>query len=87
MLFYSPWLSLEPYPEVPLTHYLSRSAERFAGKTAFISADGCAFTYAQTWEAARRLGRFLQDQGIAPGDRRHRHRRRLAAYRRYRSMR
>ncbi|MBI2912443.1 MAG: AMP-binding protein, partial [Chloroflexi bacterium] len=69
MLFHSPWFTLEPYPSIPLTELLAPSAERFRDKSAFITAEGQAYTFAHTWEASRRLGRFLQDQGIQKGDR------------------
>ncbi len=69
MLFYSPWLSLEPYPQVPLTAFLEPSAKRFWDKPAFISAEGQVHTFGRTWEAAKRLGRLLQDRGIQKGDR------------------
>ena len=69
MLFYSPWLSLEPYPEVPLPRFLEPSADRFHDKPAFISAEGEIHTFVRTWEAAKRLGRLLQDQGVQRGDR------------------
>ncbi len=69
MLFHSPWFSLEPYPEVPLMELLAPAAERFQDKPAFISADGQVHTFGRVWQAARRLGRFLQDQGIEKGDR------------------
>src|SRR3990170_6367215 len=69
MLFHSPWFTLEPYPEVSLTGLLAPSAERFRDKPAFISLDGRMDTFGHVWEACRRLGRFLQDQGLAKGDR------------------
>jgi len=69
MLFHSPWFTLEPYPEVSLTGLLGPSAERFKDKPAFISVDGRMDTFGHVWEACRRLGRFLQDQGLAKGDR------------------
>jgi long-chain acyl-CoA synthetase len=68
-LFHSPWFSLQPYAEIPLTDLLAPSAERFAEKPAFITAEGQSYSFAQTWEASRRLGRFLQDNGIQKGDR------------------
>ena len=68
-LFHSPWFSLEPYPEISLTELLAPAAERFRDKPAFITADGQVRTFGQTWEACRRLGRYLQDQGIEKGDR------------------
>ncbi len=68
-LFHSPWFTLEPYPEIPLTQLLAPSAERHKDKPAFISMDGPSYTFGQTWEACRRLGRYLQDAGIQKGDR------------------
>ena len=44
MLFHSPWFSLEPYAEIPLTELLAPSAERFRDKPAFITAEGRAYT-------------------------------------------
>ena len=69
MLFHSPWFTLEPYPEIPLTQLLEPSARRFQDKPAFINVDGTVHTFGHIWEACRRLGRYLQDQGIAKGDR------------------
>ncbi len=69
MLFHSPWLSLEPYPAVSLTQFLEPSAVRFRDKPAFISAEGQVYTFGRTWEAAKRLGRLLQDRGVEKGDR------------------
>ncbi len=69
MLYYSPWFSLEPYAEMPLTDLLAPSAERFRDKPAFITADGVSHTFGDIWRACRRLGRFLQDKGISKGDR------------------
>jgi acyl-CoA synthetase (AMP-forming)/AMP-acid ligase II len=68
-LFYSPWFTLEPYPEIPLTSLLAPASERHAAKPALINFDGKSYTFAETWEACRRLGRFLQDNGIEKGDR------------------
>jgi acyl-CoA synthetase (AMP-forming)/AMP-acid ligase II len=67
--FQSPWYSLEPYPEIALTDLLATSAVRFRDKPAFISVDGQAQTFGHIWETCRRLGRYLQDQGIEKGDR------------------
>jgi acyl-CoA synthetase (AMP-forming)/AMP-acid ligase II len=69
MLFRSPWFTIEPYPEVPLTDFLAPAAERYGDKPAFINFDGASHSFTKTWEACRRLGRFLQDQGIQKGDR------------------
>jgi acyl-CoA synthetase (AMP-forming)/AMP-acid ligase II len=69
MLFHSPWFSLEPYAETPLTELLAPSAERFRDKAAFITAEGNTHTFGETWAASRRLGRYLQDAGIEKGDR------------------
>ena len=67
--FHSPWFSLEPYPEVSLPDFLAPSAEKYRDKPALINFDGASYTFGQTWEACRRLGRFLQDSGINKGDR------------------
>jgi len=69
MLFHSPWFSLEPYPEIPLTQLLAPAAERHRDRPALINVEGEAHTFGHTWQACRRLGRFLQDHGIEKGDR------------------
>ncbi|MEO6197419.1 MAG: AMP-binding protein [Dehalococcoidia bacterium] len=68
-LYHSPWFTLEPYPELSLPDFLTPSAQKFADKKALINFDGTSYTFAQTWEACRRLGRFLQDNGVNKGDR------------------
>jgi acyl-CoA synthetase (AMP-forming)/AMP-acid ligase II len=68
-IFNSPWFSLEPYPEISLTDLLAPSAERYRDKAAFIGVDGQIQTFGQIWESSRRVGRYLQDQGIRKGDR------------------
>jgi acyl-CoA synthetase (AMP-forming)/AMP-acid ligase II len=68
-LHYSPWFSLEPYPEIPLTDLLAPAAERNRDRPALINYDGTSYTFGRAWEACRRLGRFLQDNGIKKGDR------------------
>ncbi len=65
----SPWYSLAPYPEIPLTELLAPSAERYADRPAFINYDGTQHTFGEIWSACRRMGRFLQDNGIKKGDR------------------
>ena len=69
MLFHSPWFTLEPYPNITLTQLLAPSADRFQEKPAFVSVEGQEYTFGRTWEACRRLGRFLQDRGLQKGDR------------------
>ncbi len=69
MLHHSPWFTLEPYPEIPLTRLLAPSAERYRDKPAFINFDGKSYTFGDIWQACRRLGRFLQDNGLQKGDR------------------
>jgi long-chain acyl-CoA synthetase len=69
MLYHSPWFSLEPYAEIPLQELLAPAVERFRDKPAFITAEGRSHTFGETWEASRRLGRYLQDAGIQKGDR------------------
>ena len=69
MTVHSPWFSLEPYPHISLTDLMQRSAHRFQEKPAFIAAEGPEYTFGHVWEASRRLGRFLQDNGLQKGDR------------------
>ena len=68
-LFHSPWFSIKPYPEVTLQDLLAPSAERYRDKPALITHEGTEYTFGQTWKACRKLGRFLQDNGIEKGDR------------------
>src|SRR5437867_12806608 len=68
-LYHSPWFTLEPYPDVPLYDLLAPSAERFKDKPAFISNEGISHAFGDIWQACRRLGRFLQDNGLKKGDR------------------
>src|ERR1700694_2614670 len=67
--FHSPWFSLAPYPEIALTDLLAPSAERYSGRAAFINFDGRQPTLGEIWEGWRRMGRFLQNNGIKKGDR------------------
>jgi len=69
MEFHSPWYTLQPYPELSLTDLLAPSADKFSDRPAFITVEGQVHTFAQIWEASRRMGRHLQDQGIEKGDR------------------
>src|SRR4029450_9899202 len=69
MLFHSPWFSLQPYAEIPLTDLLAPSAERFRDTPAFITAEGDGYPFGEAAHASRRLGRHLQDAGIQKGDR------------------
>lgn len=65
----SPWLSLEPYPKVPLTSMLESAAARHANKVALISVDGQEYTFARIWRATRKIARLLEEHGLARGDR------------------
>jgi acyl-CoA synthetase (AMP-forming)/AMP-acid ligase II len=62
------WPSQAPYEEFPLPELLRRSAERFSDKPALVGADGTTRTYRELWSYARKVARFLQDQGIEKGD-------------------
>ena len=68
-LFHSPWFSLEPYPEIALTDLLAPAAARHKERPAFITHEGEEHSFGKTWEGCRRLGRFLQDNGLQKGDR------------------
>ncbi|MBI1884876.1 MAG: AMP-binding protein [Chloroflexi bacterium] len=69
MIIQSPWPSLEPYVPMTLPEFLKRPADRFHDKPCLINMDGTQYTFGQVWEAGKRLGHFLQDQGIGKGDR------------------
>ena len=69
MLIHSPWASLQPYPTFTLPEYLEHAAHRFEDKACLVNMDGTEYTFGRVWEAGKRLGRFLQDQGIQKGDR------------------
>ena len=67
---HSPRFSLEPYPVHSLTQDLKAQVERTPGKVALVDGvGGASYTFAQVLEASTRLGRWLQDAGIEPGDR------------------
>ncbi len=68
-LFHSPWFSIKPYPEVSLQDLLAPSAEMYRDRPALITHEGTEYTFGHTWKACRKLGRFLQDNGIKKGDR------------------
>jgi len=65
----SAWLSLEPYPKMPLGRMLEWSAARYPNKAALITADGQEFTFARIWRATRKIARLLEERGLARGDR------------------
>ncbi|HUF53148.1 MAG TPA: AMP-binding protein [Dehalococcoidia bacterium] len=67
--FYSPWFSIAPYPEIRLTDLLAPSAEHYRDKPALINYEGTEYTFGHAWAAARKLGRFLADNGLQQGDR------------------
>jgi acyl-CoA synthetase (AMP-forming)/AMP-acid ligase II len=69
MLIHSPWASLQPYPTFTLPEYLEHAAHRFEDKACLVNMDGTEYTFGRVWEAGKRLGRFLQDQGVQKGDR------------------
>jgi acyl-CoA synthetase (AMP-forming)/AMP-acid ligase II len=69
MPFYSPWFSQEPFAKISLPELLAPSAARFADRPAFITAEGQQYSFARIWQTSRRLGRFLQDNGLQKGDR------------------
>jgi acyl-CoA synthetase (AMP-forming)/AMP-acid ligase II len=69
MIIHSPFIGLEPYPEVPLHHVLAPAVAKAPERPALISADGQCLTYRRLSQAARSLGRMLQEQGLGRGDR------------------
>jgi acyl-CoA synthetase (AMP-forming)/AMP-acid ligase II len=66
----SPRVSLAPYPELHLSHYLEAMAKQKPNHIAFVdSITGAEHTYRDTLQAASRLARQLQEDGIKKGDR------------------
>src|SRR4030042_1038230 len=65
----SAWLSLEPYPKMPLSRMLEGSAPRSPHKAALSPADGQEYTFARIWRAARKMARLLEERGLSRGDR------------------
>jgi acyl-CoA synthetase (AMP-forming)/AMP-acid ligase II len=69
MIIHSPFLTLEPYPEVPLHHFLAQTAIRHPERPALIFVDGQRFSYHRLYQASRSLARMLQDGGLQRGER------------------
>src|SRR3990172_9477597 len=65
----SPWPTLEPYPAAPLASWLEDASLRWGDKVAFIDGRGKGYPFRQAFDLARRIGRLLQEQGIAKGGR------------------
>src|SRR4030042_3648968 len=65
----SPWMTLEPYPKMNLAHFLEACAARFGDKVAAISTDGKEYSFSQIIHWSKKLARFLQNEGVAKGDR------------------
>jgi len=71
-----PWLNSYPadvpamltYPEEPVTWLLERAAERWPDRPACIYYDE-QVTYSRLLSRARRVGMWLKEQGVLPGDR------------------
>ena len=63
MLFHSPWFSLEPYAEIPLTDLLAPSVDRFRDKPAFITPEGGTYTFGAAWQASLRLACHFSSVG------------------------
>ncbi len=68
MIAHSPWLSLEPYPEMPVSSFLEATAKRLPDKVAFVNPEGKKYTFAQVWANSGRLARVLQERGVKKGD-------------------
>ena len=68
MIIHSPFLSLEPYPEVPLHYFLEQAALKHPDRPALVVADGPQCSYQRLSLAARSLARRLQEGGVRGGD-------------------
>jgi acyl-CoA synthetase (AMP-forming)/AMP-acid ligase II len=64
----SPFLSLEPYPEVPLRHFLAQATVRYPERPALIFMDGQQCSYHCLFQASRSLARMLQEGGLQRGE-------------------
>jgi acyl-CoA synthetase (AMP-forming)/AMP-acid ligase II len=69
MIIHSPFLSLEPYPAVPLHHFLTQTALKYPDRPALIFLDGQECSYGRLMQASRSLARMLQDGGLQRGER------------------
>jgi acyl-CoA synthetase (AMP-forming)/AMP-acid ligase II len=69
MLIHSPFLSLEPYPEILLHQLLARVAAIAPERSALIGVDGQQCSYHRLFQASRSLARMLQDAGLQRGER------------------
>jgi amino acid adenylation domain-containing protein len=52
-----------------LCNYLEASARQFPDRVASVDADGTVVTYRELEERASRIGGFLKERGVRPGDR------------------
>jgi long-chain acyl-CoA synthetase len=69
MTISSPWPSQAPYPKRQLPECLSEAAEQQPDKTALIGPDERFYSFGEIWDAARRMGRVLQDDvGVRKGE-------------------
>jgi len=69
MVVESPWPTLAPYPKAFAPLWLEGAALRHGDKAAFVDREGKTCSFRQAVTLARRIGRFLQEEGIAKGDR------------------
>jgi acyl-CoA synthetase (AMP-forming)/AMP-acid ligase II len=66
----SPRFSLTPYPQIHASSFFERSAARRPNHIALVNAvTGAEHTYRDTWQAASRLARRLQEDGLKKSDR------------------
>src|SRR5688572_24811501 len=68
MVYESPWPSQAPYAPLTLPQLLEQTVKRIPDKTAFISAEGKTWTFAEYWSAAKKTAGALKDRGIEKGD-------------------
>ena len=66
----SPRPSLAPYPVLPVSALLVGAAAAWPERIALVDGiTDAEYTFARVWEASRGVARFLQDEGVEPGDR------------------
>src|SRR5581483_2777762 len=67
-MYRSPFPSLEPYTPLSVPDVIERAVRRTPRKTALITAEGQAYTFAEFWTGVRGMARALQGAGVRKGD-------------------
>jgi len=68
VVFKSPWPSQAPYHPMTVPQLVEQTVHRAGDKTAFMTAEGKSWTFAEFWAAVKGMARALQERGIERGD-------------------